>query len=108
MGAAIPTLGAADTRNAGRGEKALDGELIAKGGARLHHCAIRDISPEGARVDTGYFVKVPRNLLLLAGSSGHLFECEVRWQQGREIDLRFVDVGSRSSRLALARLTQAR
>lgn len=79
----------------------LAGELIAKGGARLQRCAIRDMSLDGARIDTGFYIDVPRRLFLLEEESGSLFECEVRWQQGREIGLFFLDVSGRSARQSL-------
>lgn len=86
-----------------RYDVSLPGELIWDGGASRQRCTIRDISLDGARVDTGFFVAVPPRLFLLEKSSSNLFECEVRWHQKEKIGLFFIDVGTRATRRALIR-----
>jgi hypothetical protein len=77
------------------------GELIWDGGAQRHSCTISDISIDGARVDTRFFVYVPERLFLLESDTGNLFECRVRWQQSAQMDVSFIDIGSQSLRRAL-------
>jgi methyl-accepting chemotaxis protein len=84
-----------------RYEVTLPAEIIwNNGGARLA-CTIKDISLEGARIDTGEFVAVPPKIYLFENDSAQLFECEVRWQNCAQIGLFFVDIGSPATRRAL-------
>jgi hypothetical protein len=90
-----------ERRSQARYDVYLNGELIWGDGAERRRCTIRDISLDGAQVDTNYFVDVPKRLFLLETRSGDLFECQVRWQQGARLGLFFLDVGARSARRAL-------
>ena len=79
----------------------LAGELIWSGGAVRRDCTIRDISLDGARVETTSDVATPDELFLLESVSANLFECQVRWRRDSQIGLHFVDVGGRAMRRAL-------
>lgn len=79
----------------------LDGELIWDNGAERKACVILDLSLDGAKVDIGYFMALPKHLFFLEKSRGTLFECQVRWQQAGQLGLHFIDVGTRAARRAL-------
>jgi PilZ domain len=84
-----------------RHDVSLAGELFWNGGGERRRCTIRDISLDGARIDTGFFVSVPTEVYLLEEGSGTLFECQVRWQQAEQMGLYFIDTTSASARRAL-------
>jgi hypothetical protein len=84
-----------------RHEVRLAGELIWDGGAQRQPCTIRDISLDGARVETRSFAEMPTRIFLHEKEDGNLFECEVRWLRGGEMGLFFLDAGSRMARRAL-------
>jgi hypothetical protein len=86
-----------------RYEVRLPGQIIWRHGAERRRCTIVDISLEGARIDTGFFVDVPKAIFLFETNAAHLFECEVRWQQGSNLGLFFVDSGSLAARRSLIR-----
>lgn len=90
-----------ERRSEVRHEVSLAGELIWKNGGQRQRCTIKDISLNGARVDTRFYLDVPKELYLLENGSGNLFECQVKWQQGDQIGLFFLDVGSQSARRTL-------
>jgi hypothetical protein len=90
-----------DRRAQDRYNVSLAGEIIWNGGAQRHACSILDLSLDGARIDTGTFVKVPETVFLLERGEGQLFECQVRWQTVARMGLFFIDVGSRAARRAL-------
>ena len=84
-----------------RHEVRLTGELIWDAGAQRQPCTIRDISLDGARVETVSVLKMPARFFLHEKAAGNLFECEVRWQRSAEMGLFFLDAGSRMARRAL-------
>jgi hypothetical protein len=84
-----------------RHEVQLAGELIWEDGAQRQPCTIRDISLDGARVETRSLAAMPKRFFLHEKEDGNLFECEVRWHRGGEIGLFFLDTGSRMARRAL-------
>jgi hypothetical protein len=86
-----------------RHEVQLAGELIWDGGANRQPCTIRDISLDGARVETRSLPDMPARVFLHEKEEGNLFECEVRWRRGGEMGLFFLDTGSRTARRALIR-----
>jgi len=86
-----------------RHEVQLAGELIWNGGAQRQLCTIRDISLDGARVETGRLPEMPTRFFLHEKHDGNLFECEIRWQRSGEMGLFFLDAGSRMARRALIR-----
>jgi hypothetical protein len=90
-----------ERREHDRYDVSLAGELIWDGGASRQRCTIRDISLDGARVDTGFFVAVPQRVFLLDKGTANLFECEVRWHHKEKIGLFFIDIGSRANRRSL-------
>ena len=91
-----------DSRRAfSRFEVRIPGKLIWANGASAKTCAIQDLSESGARIDTAVFTSVPDKLELFEGRTGNIFECLVRWQQGAQIGLQFVDMCSRAKRRAL-------
>lgn len=90
-----------ERRSQQRHDVHLAGELIWAGGSERRRCTIRDISLDGARIDTGFYVNVPPKVFLLETKSQNLFECQVRWQQSEQIGLYFIDVGTQSLRRAL-------
>lgn len=90
-----------DRRSQPRYNVAMAGEIIWNGGAQRQPCTILDLSVDGARIDTGSFVKVPETVFLLERGEGQLFECQVRWQSVARMGLFFIDVGSRAARRAL-------
>jgi hypothetical protein len=86
-----------------RHEVRLAGELIWDNGAHRRPCTIRDFSVDGARVETWVLQEMPKRLFLHERESDTLFECEVRWRQGGEMGVFFLDTGSRGARKALIR-----
>jgi hypothetical protein len=90
-----------ERRSQQRYEVRLDGELIWDNGAQRKSCVILDLSVDGARIDTGYFISLPKNLFFLEKARGTLFECQVRWQQAGQLGLHFIDVSSRAARRTL-------
>lgn len=81
----------------------LTGELIWDEGAQRQPCTIRDISLDGARVETLPIPRMPERIFLHEKQQGNLFECDVRWHREGEIGLFFLDSGGRASRRALIR-----
>jgi hypothetical protein len=75
--------------------------VIWSGGAERRDCTIRDISLDGARVETSSAAAAPDVVFLLESASGNLFECQVRWRRDSEMGLHFIDVGGRAMRRAL-------
>jgi methyl-accepting chemotaxis protein len=92
---------AVERRGEARYDVALPGELIWNNGAKRQRCTIRDISENGARIHTGFFVDVPEKVFLLEVDSRNLFECQVRWHMSAELGLFFVDLASLSARRLL-------
>ncbi len=82
----------------------IPGKLFWANGASSKVCTIADLSEGGARVDTTVFTSVPDKIDLFEGKDGSIFECVVRWQQGGQIGLQFVDMCSRAKRRALIEL----
>jgi hypothetical protein len=87
----------AETRHAVR----LEAELIWNAGSGRQACVIRDLSVNGAKVETRFFVDIPKRVFLLLKDSARLLECEVRWQLGTEMGLFFLDEGGKSMRRVL-------
>jgi hypothetical protein len=92
---------ASERRSQVRYEVSLPGEIIWQGGDRRQHCTIRDLSLNGARVELPFFTEFPTTIYLLEQGSGKLFECDVRWQQGCQMGVFFVDVAGHTARRAL-------
>ncbi len=90
-----------ERRSQARYEVCLEGEIIWGGGKRRQRCVIRDISLNGARVDTQHFVDVPDRFFLHEKTDDGLFECDLKWHQGGMMGVFFIDVGSQSQRRAL-------
>lgn len=57
-------------------------------------CLLRDVSPQGAKVDLGDTdpVALPRHLLLFLPGGGKLMAADVRWQGEDVVGLQFVSV----------------
>lgn len=90
-----------ERRSQVRYDVSMSGELIWANGSQRKACRVVDLSLDGARVDVGFYMAVPPNVYFLEAGDGRLFECQVKWQQGAEIGLHFIDVGSRAARRAL-------
>lgn len=84
-----------------RHEVRLSGELIWAGGAKRHACTIKDVSEDGARIDTDEFLDIPDRVFLLEHVAGGLFECLVKWHSGAQVGLYFIDASGRLARRAL-------
>jgi hypothetical protein len=90
-----------ERRSQTRHDVCIPGEISWRGGEFRQRCTIRDLSLDGARAELTFFTEVPKKIFLLEEESGRLFDCEVRWQQGCQIGLYFLDMASRSVRRAL-------
>ncbi|MGF1622069.1 MAG: PilZ domain-containing protein [Rhodomicrobiaceae bacterium] len=64
-------------------------------------CMIVDLSPGGARVELDEECMIPDELLLFERDNQNIYECLVRWRNGRQAGLHFIDLCSKAVRQAL-------
>lgn len=88
-----------DDRRANRHRLRRTGKLMHAQEPNILACVIQNMSEDGAMVQlvAGSAI-VPHELLLWEDSSKSAFVCQVRWQQGRIVGLRFVDEREREFR----------
>jgi hypothetical protein len=84
----------------------LDGRLLSLDGHCNFKCIIMDVSEGGARIKAADLQLIPGKAFLVVVQTGDIFECDIRWQRGDEIGLRFIDSARRSQRKALLKLCE--
>ena len=82
----------------------LDGRLLSLDGLCNFKCIVMDVSEGGARIKAADLQLIPGKAFLFVAKTGDIFECDIRWQRGDEIGLRFIDSATRSQRKALLNL----
>jgi hypothetical protein len=80
----------ADQRSHARQRVLLSGRLVYGEAALTADCAIRDITPGGARVRIHSPVALPSRLQLIEVRTGRAFDCEIAWRRMPDIGLRFL------------------
>lgn len=78
----------AERRESVRIERLKDGRIVLDEGAAPVPCRILDISTTGARLDCRDITDWPTALVLL-DSAGNRIDCDVIWNAGTEIGVRF-------------------
>jgi hypothetical protein len=69
--------------------------------ARTIGCGIVDLSLGGAKIELDEDCPLPDRVMLYESSRENVYECSIRWRDGRTIGLGFVDIVSLSARRAL-------
>lgn len=78
-------------KRAMRRQRLLKGALItARDHATAITCAVRDLSDTGARLRIDCLSVVPHAFTLIIDLDGIEVDCEVMWQRGRELGVRFL------------------
>lgn len=85
-----PSAIASDQRARARRRVLLAGKLVYGDADLTMDCAIRDLSPGGARVRIQGPVALPSRLKLIEVKTGRAFDCEVAWRRMPEVGLRFL------------------
>jgi hypothetical protein len=79
-----------DQRTRQRQRVLLSGKLLYGDADLTADCAIRDISPGGARVRIQGPIALPSRVRLIEVKTGRAFDCEVVWRRMPELGLRFL------------------
>ena len=66
-----------------------DGQLISEYMTSLVDVKIRDLSANGARVETNSVIKLPATFTLFILSQNVLYPCRARWRRGMQIGIEF-------------------
>jgi PilZ domain-containing protein len=78
-----------DNRCAQRRRMLKDGRIVINKGFSLIDCAIRDVSPSGARLSVKPQCELPSELELLFVTEETLVPCELRWRRGDRLGVKF-------------------
>lgn len=86
-----------------RHEVSVRGAIIIKlvEASRTAGCIIVDLSIDGAKVELDQDCDLPERVHLYESNCENVYECIIRWRQGRTLGLNFVDIASVSLRRKL-------
>jgi hypothetical protein len=73
--------------------------LVLVDGSRVVDCCILDMTPDGARIAVG--VEIPDRVYLWELQTNMVFECSVRWREGKEAGIYFIKDCSKVMRQAI-------
>lgn len=78
--AAVSGFGSAEDRQEERRRVLLQGRLLI--GRAVVYCAVRDLSPGGARLEIGADVELPPEFGLVIGPNERILRARLRWRAG--------------------------
>jgi hypothetical protein len=74
-------------------------KLVLVDGSRVVDCCIVDMTADGARIEVG--IGIPDRVYLWELQTNMVFECAVRWREGKEVGVHFITDCSRVMRQAI-------
>lgn len=86
-----PVSKSIERRRAGRQRALLAGKLANEGATSTIDCIIRNVSADGAMIETSTPQMVPGRLHLMQISEGTVWDAEVIWRHGARIGLKLGD-----------------
>lgn len=69
------------------------GRIVCAGGATTYNCRIRDLSPNGARLEIDQWYSFPKNVIIEIGRLELIearYESEIRWTKGKQLGVKFL------------------
>lgn len=76
----VPGFGSAEDRQEERRRVLLQGKILV--GRAVVYCAVRDLSPSGARLEIGGDVELPAEFDLVIGAKEQILRARLRWRTG--------------------------
>lgn len=78
-------------RKSPRNRVLLGGKIVYDNGACSYDCAIRDLSPAGARLATKAGMVLPKRFHLLDLKNGRAYDSEIVWRNATQTGVKFHD-----------------
>lgn len=77
-------------RRADRRRLFIDARVVHGDGSSSSSCVIRDLSPDGAKIELAASVSLPKHLFLLESTKWSAYEADLIWRRGDFAGLRFL------------------
>lgn len=77
---AVPGFGSAEDRQEERRRVLLQGKILL--GRAVVYCALRDLSPGGAKLEIGEDVELPPSFDIVIGAKEQILRARLRWRSG--------------------------